>query len=487
MDLTTFANALQSSLGVHIPKILGAIAVLALGWLLAVAARAALRRLLNLLKVNQRIEESTGASMDAESPVAIGVFWLVLLATLIAVLNVLDLSLLTNPFAAMMGDIVGYLPKLLAGAVLTLVAWLLATVLRALATRALNATTLDEKLSAEAGMAPMSQNVGNVLFWLVILMFLPAILNAFQLNGLLEPVTAMLNKLLDMVPNGFAALLIGGVGYLVGRVLRGLITNLLAAAGADRLNERIGLDRSIRLSALAGTLAFIFVFVPSLIAALDALRIDAISRPAALMLGQMFDAVPHIVAAAVIVLLTWYVARFASRLLASLMESAGVDHLPQKMGVQFALSGATRPSRLASLLVMFFAMLFAVTEAADQLGFSQVRDVVATFIQFGGDILLGGLILAVGFWISNLAHDAIRKASGRHTEGLAGIARFAILGLVIAMGLRAMGIANEIVHLAFGLTFGAVAVAVALSFGLGGREAAGKLMEHWLSHWRKDE
>ena len=66
------------------------------------------------------------------------------------------------------------------------------------------------------------------------------------------------------------------------------------------------------------------------------------------------------------------------------------------------------------------------------------------------------------------------------------MARIAILGVVIAMGLRAMGIANEIVQLAFALSFGAVAVAVALSFGLGGREAAGKLMEHWLSRWRRD-
>lgn len=486
MELSPFANALQASLGAHIPQILGAVAVLALGWLLAVAARAAVRRLLRLLKVNVRIEESSGVQMDAESPVAAGVFWLVLLATLIAVLNVLDLSLLTNPFASMMSDIIGYLPKLLAGVVLSLLAWLLATVLRALATRALALTTLDEKLSSEAGMAPMSHNVGNVLFWLVILMLLPAILKAFELNALLEPVTLMLNQVLGMVPSAFAALLIAGVGYVVGRVLSGLVGNLLAAAGADRINQRIGLDSSIRLSALAGTLVFIFVFVPSLIAALDALKIEAISRPASQMLSLMFAAVPRIVAASVILLLTWYVARFASRLLASLLESAGADNLPQKMGVQHLLSGAGRPSRLASTLLMFFAMLFAATEAAGQLGFEQVGVMVASFIRFGADILLGGAILAVGFWISNLAFDAIQKASGKHTAGLAGVARVAILGLVIAMGLRAMGIANEIVHLAFGLTLGSVAVAVALSFGLGGREAAGKLMSRWLERWNKD-
>ncbi|MBP8019027.1 MAG: mechanosensitive ion channel, partial [Hylemonella sp.] len=337
MNMSAFVTALQSSLGAHIPQILGAVAILALGWLLAVAARAAIRQLLNVLKVNARIEESTGARLDAESPVAGGAFWLVLLATLIAMLNALDLPLLTNPFAALMSDVVGYLPNLVAGAVLSLVAWLMASVLRALAVRALDASNIDEKLSSDAGMTPMSQNAGNVLFWLVILMFLPAVLNAFRLNGLLQPVTAMVSKLLDMVPNGFAALLIAGVGYLVAKVLRGLVVNLLSAAGADRLNQRVGLDPSVRLSSLAGTLAFIFVFLPSLIAALDTLKIEAISRPASQMLNQVLFAVPQILSAAVILLLTWYVARFASRLLGSLMETAGVDSLPKKMGLQYAL------------------------------------------------------------------------------------------------------------------------------------------------------
>jgi hypothetical protein len=55
------------------------------------------------------------------------------------------------------------------------------------------------------------------------------------------------------------------------------------------------------------------------------------------------------------------------------------------------------------------------------------------------------------------------------------------------MGLRAMGIADDIVNLAFGLTLGAIAVAVALSFGLGGREAAGELMKNWLSKFHSEK
>ena len=242
MDQNTFVAALQASLGSHIPQILGAIAIFAIGWVIAVMARAATRRLLGLLAVNRRIEESTGAKVDAEVPVAVGVFWLIILGAVIAALTTLDLSTLSNPFSQMLGDILGYLPHLLAGLVLALVAWLIATVLRAAVGRALQMTSLDDKLSAAAGMAPMSRNVGNVLFWLVMLVFLPSILGAFRLEGTLGPVQTMLVSALDMLPNIFAAALIAFVGYVVARVLRGLVVNLLAAAGADALSERVGLD-----------------------------------------------------------------------------------------------------------------------------------------------------------------------------------------------------------------------------------------------------
>jgi hypothetical protein len=485
MDISAFSTALQNSLGAHIPQIFAAISILVLGWLVAVVARAGVLHLLSLLRVNKRIEESAGTRMDAESPVALGVFWLVLLATFISVLNILDLTLLSNPFSNLMNDIIGYLPHLLAGSVLCVVAWLAATLLRSLVVRLFNASKWDEKLSNQAGMAPMSQSAGNVLFWVVLLLFLPAVLAAFKLKGLLEPVSHMVDQVLGMVPNGVAAFLIGGVGYVVARLLQGLVQNLLGAAGADKLNERVGLDSGVRLSALAGTVAFIFVFIPSLIAALDALKIEVISRPASEMLGKLLAAVPQIVGASVILLVTWYVARFVAKLLASLLESAGADSLPSKLGVARLFSDKSRPSHVAAWLVTFFSMLFATAEAASQLGFNQVRDLVTTFIGFGGDILLGSAIMVIGFWLSNLAYEAIAKAEGSNALGLAGIARFAIIGLVLAMGLRAMGIANEIVQMAFGLTLGAVAVAVALSFGLGGREAAGKLMESWLSKWRK--
>ena len=486
MDFSAIGSSLGDALGAHLPRILGALAILIIGWIVAVVVRAGIRRLLAVAQLNSRIAETTEQKLDLESGVSAGAFWLIILVTLIGVFNSLDLALASGPFEVLVKEIAAFLPRLVAGTLLVLVAWLAAIALRAIVNRVLDASGLDEKLSASAGMQPMRKSVGNMLFWLVILLFVPAILHAIDLGGLLDPVKVMVTKILEMLPNVIAASVIGFAGWLLGKVLAGLVTNILAAAGADQGAHRLGLDPNLRISRVVGTIVLILVFVPALIAALDALKIEAISRPATDMLGKMLAAVPNIVAAALILVVTYYVARFAAGLLGRLLNGMGFDTLPERIGLASIFAGGMQPSQLVSVLVLFFAMLFATVEAANRLEFGQVRDVVTLFIKFGGNIVLGGTILTIGFWLANVAHNAIQRADTTHSESLAGIARIAMLGLVIAMGLRAMGIADDIVNLAFLLTFGAVAVALALSFGLGGREAAGRQMEYWLAKFRKD-
>jgi hypothetical protein len=486
MNTNALWDSLQNNLGTHIPQLLGALAIFILGWLIAVLVRAATRKSLGFIGVNHRFGKLTGTGVDIEGAVALGLFWVVILLTLVAVFNSLNLAIVSGPFSAFTTQLFEYAPRLLGGLVLALVGWLVASVVRAVTQKLLDKTTLDEKLSEHADMAPISEGLAGALFWLVILLFVPAILGALQLEGLLDPLRSMVTKTLDMLPNAVAAIVIGGVGWIVATVLRKLVTHLSRTAGIDRLGSRAGLAETVQLSGVIGLLVFIAVFLPSLIAALDALKIEAISRPATDMLGKLMLAVPNIVAAGLILVVTWLVARFASQLLASLLAALGFDTLPGRVQMAHAFEH-TSASRMVGRVVLFFAMLFATVEAAAQLGFHQVSDIVASFIRFGGDILLGSAILVIGFWLANLAHDAIDRASGARSQGLARVGRYAILALVIAMGLRAMGIADDIVNLAFGLTLGAVAVAFALSFGLGGREAAGKLMDHWLTRLRKED
>lgn len=487
MDMSVFSTAVQNAMGSQLPNILGAIGILVVGYILALLARAAVRKLLSLARINVFINKSVGKPMDIEGGVSLGAFWFVLLATLLGVFNTLELEQLSEPFAQMMSQIMVYLPHLLAGVLLLLVAWLAATVVKAIANRAMKATQWNEKLIEQAGMSPLGDNVGNVLFWLVILMFLPAVLGVLQLEGMLDPVRNMVDETLTMLPNIFAAVVIVIAGWLVARILRGLVSNLLAAVGADKLGEAAGLKDRLELSRLAGVLVFILVFVPVLIAALDALQISAISGPATEMLGMIMVAIPNIFAAVLILFVTWYVARFAAGLLGGLLANMGLNSLPAKVGMEHVFSDNFKATDLAVRIMIFFAMLFATVEASHRLDFIQVQELVSMFIKFGADVLLGVGILLVGFWLANLAQQAILRASKHDATVMAGIAYYAILGLVLAMGLSAMGIADDIVNLAFTMVFGAVAVAIALSFGLGGREAAGKQMEHWLASLRKNK
>lgn len=141
MDASGFLTSLQATLGGYLPKIAGAIGILVVGWLIAIAVRAGTRRLLAALKVDQRIAESTGQGAQVEGIVAGGLFWLVLLVTAVGIFNVLNLSEVSNPFSQLVTNIVNYLPNLIGGAALVLIAWLLASMLRSVVNRALKTAT----------------------------------------------------------------------------------------------------------------------------------------------------------------------------------------------------------------------------------------------------------------------------------------------------------------------------------------------------------
>ena len=140
---------------------------------------------------------------------------------------------------------------------------------------------------------------------------------------------------------------------------------------------------------------------------------------------------------------------------------------------------AHQPIGRDGTLVLTAIILFASAEAAGQLGFDAVADIVARFLVFAGQVVLGLIILTIGLFLANAAGGAVRATGRPQSNLLAGIARTAVLVLTGAMALREMGFANDIVNLAFGLLFGAVAVAGALAFGIGGREAAAEQLRLW--------
>lgn len=459
--------------------ILAAIVILLLGWIIALIVAAGVKKLLQKLNTNHRLSSATGHKPNIENLLSKLVFWFVIILAVVGALNVLNISGVSDPFSNMVGRILAFIPNLLAAVAVGFIGWILAGLVKAGLTNVLARTEMDEKLSNEVGVGSLSSNIGEIFYWLVLLLFLPIVLSILGLTGLLIPVQNMVNEAVAYLPNLFIAGVIIFVGYILAKIVRGIVEGLSNSLGLQTQAEKIGLFKNSNVSKFLGSFVFAIIIITALIVAFEALGIEAISQPATAMLNQIMYAIPQIIAAGLILIVAYVVSRFVGRLVAELVSGAGVDEIPMKLDVQRFL-GQTRVSDIIGCLIVFFTMLFAVSEAADRLGLEQISVLIAMFIQFGASILLGAVILVVGFWLANVVANVIQRGEYNSSRWLGNLVRILIMGLVIAMGLRAMGIADSIVNLAFGLTLGSVAVAFALAFGLGGRQPAERLLSDLL-------
>lgn len=208
MNFSAWYASFSESLGGYLPGILGALAILLVGWIVALIGRALTRKALAATRINERVASQVHASVNIERIVASIVFWLILLFAIAGMFSVLRVDSISGPLSQLTGAVMLYLPRLLLAAALGLVAWLLATVVRSIVNKALAATRLDDNLSSAAGVKPISQTAGQVLYWLVILLFVPAIVGALQIEGLMGPLSAMTTELLAALPNIIGALFI---------------------------------------------------------------------------------------------------------------------------------------------------------------------------------------------------------------------------------------------------------------------------------------
>ena len=461
-------------LGGPIGSIIGAILIFVIGWLVALGIAALVRGVLSKVNLNQRMNSSTGKTYDLEGIISKIVFWFIFIIAISGALSQLNLNSISAPFANMVNQVLAFIPNLIGAIALGVIGWVIATVVRTAINAALAKTSMDERLSAKAGVKPMSSTIADMVYWFILLVVLTMVLGQLELDGLFAPLTNMVDKIFSFIPNILIAAVVFVVGYIIAKVVRGIVTNLVSTFNVQELASKAGLSEQNSLPNIAGSLAFLVVIIPTIIAALNALKVEVIARPATNMLNKIMEALPNIFMAVAILFVTFYVVRMVANIIKGLIENTQINQLPAKVGLQDTM-GDKKVSDLVGYAIVFFAMLFASIAAADLLGFEPISAIITMFIAFGANIILGAIILFIGFWLANIIAGVVER-SEQGSQFLANIVRVLIMGLVLAMGLKAMGIADSIVNLAFGLTLGAVAVAFALSFGLGGQEAAARFL-----------
>ncbi len=283
-------------------------------------------------------------------------------------------------------------------------------------------------------------------------------------------------------------------------MVRRIVTNLLATTGVDHLGSRLGLSSSAgvqSLSNIIGTIVYILILIPIAIAALNALRIEAISVPAIAMLQQILNALPAIFTAIAILIVAYFLGRFVADLVTSILTSIGFNNIFSALGLPTptrrivipaeptpSAPPSRTPSEIAGIIVLVGIMLFAALAAVDILNIPALTTLVAGILIILGRILAGLVVFAIGLFLANLAFNVINSSGNPQARILGQVARVAIIALVSAMALQQIGVASDIVNLAFGLLLGAIAVAIALAFGLGGRDIAHEQVREWLNSFK---
>lgn len=345
--------------------------------------------------------------------------------------------------------------------------------------------------------------LGQLAYWLVLLIGVIGALTVLGLSTIVAPLNELLTQFMAFIPHLVGAAVIFFVGLVLATLARRVVEAALNAAQLDGWLERAGLKQMTGASGLArtvGVLVFVLIVIPVTIAALQQLGVSAISDPAVTVLATVLDALPRIIAAAIVLALAFFIGRWVAALLEQILPSLGFDSSLQALGVGAPAAepapaapstaappvapapapppGLT-PSKVVARLALAAIMLFSAVEAAQLLAFAAIATMLGQILDLAAHVLFGGVVITVGVLIANLLVALIDRSTGG-AEGLAKpVVRWATIALATAMGLTFMGIADEIVVLAFGLILGSAAVAAALAFGIGGRDAAKRLLDRW--------
>ena len=277
-------------------------------------------------------------------------------------------------------------------------------------------------------------------------------------------------------------LLSSNVGAGITFAVAWLIATVVKVGSASAL-EAGDVDNRLKLQpgTLTNTLpmaAFSLILLLILPAVLETLGIDSLTGPVKSLVEQIMNFLPSLICAGLILTIFCFVAKLAGTLVSNLLSPTGFNEMPQKMGLVSDLSALpASPSDLAGKATFGIIGLLGATQAVSILKLDTLSAFINEAKDFAIPIVIGCAILGVGLWLGNMAKKAILASNMENSGTMSNVAFGGIMVLTGVIALKRMGLAGETVDLGFGLALGGMALAAALAFGLGGRDAAARYLE----------
>lgn len=301
-----------------------------------------------------------------------------------------------------------------------------------------------------------------------------------------EPFKDFVDAIFEYLPRVVGAIVLFIAFWIIAKILSWIVRRALKRAKVDeRLAKRelVKDPSAYPVAKGVATAVYWIVWLCFIPAVVGILRLEGLLGPVETMFEEFFSAIPNILAAILVMIVAFVLGNLAARVVTALLTRAGFNSILVKMGLAKTEPPEDKvtPSKVAGYALYAAIVILAATGAAEILSWQTGTDLIRDFLVFAGQVVLGIVVIALGIFLASLAGKAIKN------RALGLTAQAAILVLAVGMGLRAMGFANEIVIIGFGAIVGAVAVAFALAFGLGGRETAGKEFDRFTKALRSEK
>jgi len=203
-------------------------------------------------------------------------------------------------------------------------------------------------------------------------------------------------------------------------------------------------------------------------------------------LARLFGAIPNIIGALLLLIIGWIIAGIVGNLFAKLCRAVHVDTVSSRVGAAgFLEQTGTRlkASDILGEVVKWVIRLVFIEMAAEQLGMPQVSQIINQILGFVPNIIVAVIILGVGAFLGKLLGGIVHGAASEARLGNAGLlSRFtygAVIAFAIIAALNELNVAPVVVNTLYIGLVAAVALALGLAFGLGGRDTAARLTEQW--------
>jgi hypothetical protein len=491
------------------PKILGALLLLLLGWIVCKLFAAGMFRMLDRLDRGGRFSESLfgkgeGKPRDEHRFARIGsrvFFWLLFLFVFVGVFDVLELESVSEPLRELLGGVSIGVPGLLKAALIAVIAWIVASLARTGLRKLLEGAALDDKLSRIAGVqeseAPKRSTAtiaSDVAFYFILFLAIPPILGALGLHELGLPLRGVVDEVVLVVPNAVSAVALFGAGWLIARLVRSALSNLLDSVGVNDRAEKIGYQRAFketRASDLIGAIAFWLIMIPVTIAAIEQLGLNSLTDPMRVVLVEVWGMVPNLFGAAVILVAALVGAKLVGGLIETLAETLGANSLLPRLGLgdlDARMKGKRTMSDVLGQIAAAVVLLFGVAEAFYAMELNAVGRLVDRLLNYLPEVGIAIAIIALGLFVGDFVRRLIEEQVKREEDRYLG--RLAKIGVIVVAAVAASeeaGVASNFTLMAFTVALAATGLAAALAFGLGSREVAGEFVRKQVERSKEDE